>query len=429
MFLLEYLQHRSFQERPASRQIRALPACHDPFSLIDREIISKPIEYLVLEILNTYGKVAVKVHEKTNCSTEVMILGLSGPLADIPVSLKDTVDEVGYDSLVGFSKFVGEHVGDVKTEDGVITKLLKDARAVPYVKVSTPITLLSFESGNDVWGRSTNPYNKKYSPGGSTVYSLKFSTGRWMKLGASTSMPGQDAIHSPWAYDYMYSIHPLPWKSEVEQEVLGPLRVGGFRTDGAVDSGPVCKKALELAEAALRNAGHEMVEINLPSPYEALQLASHLLYLLYDWHAKDAYKRGWFEWWEDANIDFIIAPPNALPAVPHNGMLDAVSSCGYTFLFNPIDYSAGVIPVTHVDKETDRLPSILDIKRLRGIARGAYELYNADDKRGLPVGVQVVVRRLEEEKVLAAMRRLKDALGDDEFKLLDPDWIYIDESV
>ena len=40
---------------------------------------------------------------------------------------------------------------------------------------------------------------------------------------------------------------------------------------------------------------------------------------------------------------------------------------------------------------------------------------------GLPVGVQVVGRRLEEEKVLAVMKMIEDALGDDKYDLLDVD--------
>ena len=39
---------------------------------------------------------------------------------------------------------------------------------------------------------------------------------------------------------------------------------------------------------------------------------------------------------------------------------------------------------------------------------------------GLPVGVQVIGRRLEEEKVLAVMKRVEDALGEDKYKLFDP---------
>lgn len=40
---------------------------------------------------------------------------------------------------------------------------------------------------------------------------------------------------------------------------------------------------------------------------------------------------------------------------------------------------------------------------------------------GLPVAVQIVGRRLEEEKVLAIMKRVEDALGDDKYELLDID--------
>lgn len=40
---------------------------------------------------------------------------------------------------------------------------------------------------------------------------------------------------------------------------------------------------------------------------------------------------------------------------------------------------------------------------------------------GLPVGVQVVGRRLEEEKVIAVMKRVEDALGDAKYQLLEVD--------
>jgi len=44
--------------------------------------------------------------------------------------------------------------------------------------------------------------------------------------------------------------------------------------------------------------------------------------------------------------------------------------------------------------------------------------YDADKMHGLPVAVQIVGKRLEEEKVLAAMQRLEDALGDEKYQLL-----------
>lgn len=55
------------------------------------------------------------------------------------------------------------------------------------------------------------------------------------------------------------------------------------------------------------------------------------------------------------------------------------------------------------------------------MAQGAYKLYDPEAMHGLPVGVQVVGRRLEEEKVLAVMKRLEDALGEEKYKLMDID--------
>lgn len=452
------------------KRIGALTAYHGPFSPKDREIVNKPIEELVEQVhndpsaaaafLHTYGKVALKAHEKTNCVTEVLLedaekwikdgsINLKGPLAGIPVSLKDTLDVKGYDSSVG----VSVNVRKPKIEDGVMTRMLKDLGAVPYVKTNIPVTLLSFESANDVWGRSTNPHNSKYTPGGSTggegallamggrigvgsdvagsvrcpahfsgIYALKCSTGRWPKLGATTSMPGQDgipAVYSPMArtmddlfvftkavlekgtYNYDYSCHPIPWRGDVVKEYQNKknMRIGILRTDGVIDPTPAVRRALETTEAALRRAGHEIIELNPPEPFEALYLASRLLcadgldtvrvffktgewndrgvaqmrfyakmprsikYMYYLWvryirrdpvwasllqdfgrkntteywaliARREAYKRRWFEYWQSKDLDFVLAPPNATPAVPHNGMHDAVSSCGYTFMFN-----------------------------------------------------------------------------------------------
>ncbi|KAI1207065.1 amidase [Annulohypoxylon truncatum] len=560
VFFLDYIQHKKdckFKQDERAERLRALTQYRSPFTTQEREIIDKPIEELVegvqngtiepIDLLNTYGKVAVKAHDKTNCLTEVMIseaegwikdgsINLKGPLAGIPVSLKDTINVGGFDSTVGYSSYVGNK----PTHDGGHVRLLKDAGAVPYVKTNMPITLLSFESTNDVWGRCTNPHNNKYSPGGSTggeaallalggrigigsdvagsvrapahfsgIYSLRCSTGRWPKAGFATSMPGQEGVPSvyspmtrtlndltyftrslvgmkPWEYDH--TVHPLPWRPEVEEEYAAKskFRVGVMRTDGVVDPAPACVRALEMTEAALKEAGHEIVEIDPPSPYEALKLGALLLNadgcqmfksffrwgewndpgadqmdfymrlprplkyihylwvkyvrkddvwagLLKDFHAKsafeqwklvsqrEAYRGKWFDWWNDADVDFLITPPNATPAVPHDGMKEAVSSCGYTFLFNIIDYTCGIIPVTHVDKELDKLPSTFNIKKLNGVAQGAYKLYDAEAMHGLPVAVQIVGRRLEEEKVLAIMKRVEDALGDDKYELLDID--------
>jgi Asp-tRNA(Asn)/Glu-tRNA(Gln) amidotransferase A subunit family amidase len=495
-----------------------------------------------VDILRAYGKVAVKAHEKTNCVTEVMIkdaegwiesggINLKGPLAGIPVSLKDSIHVGGFDTSVGYSR----NTGQAQLADGAVVRMLKDAGAVPFVKTALPITLLSFESTNDVWGQCKNPHNTDYSPGGSTggegallafggsrigigsdvagsvrapahfsgCYSLRCSIGRWPKFGVNTSMPGQEGIPSvfspmartltdltyftrsiiqmqPWKYDQ--SVHPMPWRSEVESQYKSkkPLRIGIMHTDKVVDPAPACVRALKMATSALQAQGHQVFDVSPPDPYEALVIASNLLNadgtrmfrsffrtgesddkgaaqfgrymrlprfikwfywayvkyikrddiwagLLEHWHEKsafenwqwvykrEAYKARFHGWWNSFGdkgdgMDIILTPPNATPAVPHGGMATAAASCGYTFLFNLLDYTAGVVPVTHVDPNKDMLPPSVKVNKMNGVAQGAYKHYDAIRMAGLPVAVQVVGRRLEEEKVLACMEQLEAAL-------------------
>jgi len=544
------------QRKQAERSTRIanLPSPYvGPYTSTDRDILAKPISELVqavhssdvqpTSILRAYGKAAIKAHIKTNCLTEIMLSeaeswvqnesNLKGPLAGIPVSLKDSVAVRGFDVSVGYSS----NCFKPYTVDGPMVRVLKAAGAVPYVKTALPITLLSFESTNDVWGRCTNPHNPNYSPGGSSggegallaagggrigigsdvagsvrapahfsgIYSLRCSTGRWPKMGNNTSMPGQEGVASvfspmgrtlpdlayftksliqtaPWDFDH--TVHRMPWSDSTVAEAKDKqvLRVGVMRTDGVVDPSPACARALERTVSALRAEGHECIDIDLttsgiPSPYEGLVIASQLLladgtgtfrsffrtgetddpgaavmrrymdlprwakylYYLYvnyvrgdhiwagllrHWYPKtaeeqwtsvakrEAYRARWFDWWreESQGFDFILTPPNATPAVPHDGMGDAVSSCGYTFLWNLLDYTAGIIPVTKVDKATDALSKDFKLSRLNGVARGAMKLYDAGKMHGLPVAIQVVGRRLEEEKVLVFMERIEGAL-------------------
>ncbi|SLM33913.1 acetamidase protein [Lasallia pustulata] len=547
----DYFEHRRaclHKQQERSSKIANLPTYyHSPITSGDSNILSKPIEELVqgvhkhvlqpIDILHAYGKIAIRAHAKTNCLTEVMLpeaetwaetgINRNGPLAGIPVSLKDSIAVGGFDVSVGYS----QNTGKPYAKDGTMVRILKDAGAIPYVKTNLPVTLLSFESTNDVWGRCTNPHNTEYSPGGSTggesallafgggrigigsdvagsvrvpahfsgIYSLRCSTGRWPKMGINTSMPGQEGIPSvfspmartladltyfsrsmismkPWNYDH--SVHPIAWREDQERDAKRTQRfkVGVLRTDGVVDPAPACARALEKVASALRSEGHDVAVVEPPSPYEALLIGSQLLsadgcktfrslfrtgewndpgaaqmsfymkiprpfkYLYYlwvkyvrhdeawagllaDWHAKsaheqwkwvakrEAYKARWHDWWEnEARLDFMITPPNATPAVPHEGMKDAVSSCGYTFLFNLLDYTCGILPVTHVDSALDQLPASFRFRDLNGVAKGAYKHYDATAMHGLPVAVQVVGQRLQEEKVLAVMERIEAAL-------------------
>ncbi len=68
------------------------------------------------------------------------------------------------------------------------------------------------------------------------------------------------------------------------------------------------------------------------------------------------------------------------------------------------------MPITHVNRALDKLPTTFQFNKLNGVAKGAYQHYDAEKMHGLPVAIQVVGQRLQEEKVLAIMERIEGAL-------------------
>ncbi|KZT20930.1 amidase signature enzyme [Neolentinus lepideus HHB14362 ss-1] len=550
--LLSYLTYRNAcqkKQRDRQAQINALPTeYHAPLTPFDSHILGRPVSELVVQvqtgrlspqiILTAYGKKALKAQAELNCLTEVLIsdaegwaeeCNLSGPLAGVPVSLKDMVNVRGYDSCLGYAAWVGKPA----QYDSAIVRLLRDAGAVPFVKTQIPITLLSFESASDALGKTENPHKKGYSPGGSSggegallayggsrvgigsdvagslrapshysgVYTIKASSTRFVRSGTATSNAGQEgvlAVYSPmartledleyfwkaimsmnpWKYDH--TVINLPWREVQLPEKK--VKFGVMWTDGVVTPSPACHRALQDVVSSLRDNGYQVVAVNPPSPYEGFKLASSLIadacdtackkvipwenndpgmmqamrlyhlprwvqclyawYIRYirrdeiyaglidGWHTKSAqeifalvakreeYRAKWFDFWDETGLDFIVTCPNAMPAVPHKGMKDAFTNCLYTFLFNLLDYTAGVMPVTKVDKDLDALDP--KFKPKNAIEAGAYKLYDAEKLDGLPVGVQVVGRRLQEEKVMEGMKLIQKLLINDgkEYELL-----------
>lgn len=87
-------------------------------------------------------------------------------------------------------------------------------------------------------------------------------------------------------------------------------------------------------------------------------------------------------------------------------------------MFNVVDSPVGVIPVTRVDPTKDQLTdewaksSSSSTKMFEdGLYKGKEPIYNPEAMKGLPVGVQIVGKSWEDEKVIAMMRIADNALG------------------
>ncbi|KAF8996224.1 amidase signature domain-containing protein [Cyathus striatus] len=131
---------------------------------------------------------------------------------------------------------------------------------------------------------------------------------------------------------------------------------------------------------------------------------------------REKQKATWHDKWTEQGLDFVLTVPVALPAFEHGASEKTTLMCAaYNLIFNLLDYTTGVMPITHVDKDKDALPteftSTPEYKSMQPVAKGAYSVYDADKMHGLPVGVQIVGRRLEEEKVLEGMKVIEEALN------------------
>ena len=117
--------------------------------------------------------------------------------------------------------------------------------------------------------------------------------------------------------------------------------------------------------------------------------------------ARAAYAQRFFEMWSGKNLDAIICPPHALPALRHGSSEHLVTAASYCYWANLLGVPAGVVPATRVrtDEESDRPPS-------RDIVQRAAQAVEAGSA-GLPVGVQVAARPWREDVVLAVMAALE----------------------
>ncbi|EKM81874.1 hypothetical protein AGABI1DRAFT_112104 [Agaricus bisporus var. burnettii JB137-S8] len=522
---------------------------HRPFlHATATEIVSriKKGEWTASQVLEAYIAQAKVAHDQTNCLTEVMFDvarerartldtefaatgNLKGPLHGIPMSLKDQYDFTGFDSSTGFTRWT---MDPAKTNADVVDTLL-NAGALPFVKTNVPQTMFAFECSNPLWGCSTNPYNNKYTCGGSSggegaiiamdgsalgigtdvggslripaaycgLYTLKPGTQRISPGGAKSPNPGFESVKScpgPMARSVQdlelvsraifgvqgrkHDIAPIPFR---EVTLPKKLRFGYYTSDDCVKTSPACRRAVLESIEALRRQGHECIEIEIPSVLESFRIfagltsadayrtiLSHLgpdpmepalrlvkitpnlpgfirglaawfiehvigdpifasaVRSVYPKRAdeiyalnirKDDFTRTFYkDVWEKYNIDGILAPVQAIPQLPHGGCNNFIAIAVATIYYNLIDHPVGVLPVGRVDAKKDQLTEewwnepghgskILE----GGLFKGEGALYNPEEIEGMPLSVQVVGQRWEEEKVLAMMKTLDEALGAD----------------
>ena len=89
---------------------------------------------------------------------------LTGPLHGVPMTIKDSLDTAGIVTTYGTkgrSTFV-------PSKDATVVARLKSSGAILMGKTNTPEFTLSYETSNNVYGVTNNPYDLTRTPGGSS---------------------------------------------------------------------------------------------------------------------------------------------------------------------------------------------------------------------------------------------------------------------
>ncbi|KAF0645975.1 hypothetical protein FPSE5266_08135 [Fusarium pseudograminearum] len=241
---------------------------------------------------------------------------------------------------------------------------------------------------------------------------------------------------------------PMPWREDVFQEYLQkPLVIGIMVDDGTVKVHPPIERVFKEFCKKLEAAGHELVPWDTSLNADCIKIMDEH-YIVdggedirrdmaaggepYMPHVQNLVDRGSaisvYEYWQlnkrkkatqaaynamwnatksssGKPVDVLLVPTMPHTAIPHR----TLRYPGYTKLFNMLDYSALSFPAGTA------------LKALDSVCTGEYEprnaadawnwgLYDIEKMDGYSVGLQIVGRRMEEEKVLGAAHQVQQLL-------------------
>jgi amidase len=156
-----------------------------------------------------------------------------GPLAGLPVGIKDVTQVAGLRTTFG-SPLFKDHI---PTEDALVVARLRAAGAIILGKTNTPEFAAGGNTWNDVFGRTRNPWDPSKSCGGSTGGgAVGLATGMFA-LAEGTDLGG--SLRIPASFCGVVGIRPSPG--------LVPTDPADWVWDTLQVSGPMARTAEDVA--------------------------------------------------------------------------------------------------------------------------------------------------------------------------------------
>lgn len=430
-----------------------------------------------------------------------------GPLHGLPISVKANVCMKGLPCDCGLAVWADK----VPDDNAYILKILWRAGSVFHARTTLPQLIMHTESSTNLYGVTTNPYNRQLTAGGSSggegallglrgsclgigsdiggsirvpaanngLYGIRPTSLRLPMLGGwapnigvdyvaasigplSTSLGGLELFMKtvlaakPWLTDS--SLVAMPWNNDswhFRREVgLHNLKIGVMWDDEVVRVHPPVTRALQEVVKKLKNI--EGVEVVDFKPYRhdlAWKIAASLYFPdggaqatqlidsvpepwlpLSRWiltdnpyvkhrsneelrelaHQRDEYRLQYLQKWNatatssgasdqpEGTIDVLLCPSGPGAAPPHQRS----RYWAYTSQWNVLDYPSVVFPVTRAMPEVDIYET--DYEPRNSDDRYNFETYRDPEVyRDVPVSLQLVGRRFEDEKLLEILKYIQ----------------------
>ncbi|VDP70484.1 unnamed protein product [Echinostoma caproni] len=253
--------------------------------------------------------------EATDLTNNPRLSSEQSPLYGIPISLKELCAVKGYDCTIGLVKLIGQS----KSEDSVVVRVLRKAGAVPFVLTATSQLALTTTGFNPVYGDMHNPNSKDHEPGGGSPIGIgtdllgsiripsafcgicgfkptatRVSTIGVVELDPRMVLPPFRVSVGPMGkrvsdlvrvmqvlfdtpmYEMDPTVIPLPFRHSIYDAVNGkPLVIGYYDTfddPSLIQTVPSVRRGIAQAVEVMRKKGYHVIPFSPPRPAELLQL-------------------------------------------------------------------------------------------------------------------------------------------------------------
>jgi Asp-tRNA(Asn)/Glu-tRNA(Gln) amidotransferase A subunit family amidase len=391
-----------------------------------------------------------------------------GSLHGVPVTIKDAINTAGIRTVAGSKLFVS----NVPSADAPAVRKLRAAGAIVLGKTNVAECVMDWRTTNPVFGRTANPWNREYVPGGSSGGEAAAVAAGCSAGGLGTDLGG--SIRVPAHYCGICGLRPTPGRVPGSGYALpvggsfsltnsfGPLArsvgdlelffgvLAGFDPCDPVSVSLPIPNAIDLSGQHQRVAA--CVDGGIPITAETRQAVERAAALLAGCGAD-------VTWWTLPSIaetpaifsDWVLQPALAPLVALYDGREEMMGPMmrGLATLARPISldqfmqawWARDALRRSLLDRMEQRPILLLPVSStpaFRHEQRGAFDVEGsrvdyaasfaysafvslaglpavtlpiARTSNGLPVGVQLVGRPFEEARMLAVARLLEQAAG------------------